>query len=133
MSAATLREPGPRPPFDTLPEDDGPPDTVPMPPPEGVEVEVTVELTAKRGTRRPPATRAECAELPRPCPRSACRHHLGRRAGETNCSLDVADAGGATVDEVAALLGLSHGMAHLIETRALLKLRRAGLDLGGAP
>lgn len=82
---------------------------------------------AARAPRRPPGTRAECAGLPRPCPATRCRHHTG--SADTSCSLDVADQGGATIDEVAAALGVSHGLIDYIETRALTKLRsRIGID-----
>jgi hypothetical protein len=49
---------------------------------------------------RPPVTRGECAASVRPFPWSTCPYHLP--GGET-CTLDVADRGGATLEEVAEL------------------------------
>jgi hypothetical protein len=57
-----------------------------------------------------PATRGEClaggSNEARPCQFIQCRHHLGAGAigNSETCSLDVADAGEHTLEEVAALL-----------------------------
>src|SRR5262245_41857744 len=66
-----------------------------------------------------PATRADCLEMPRPCPFATCRYHMAVEVNESTgnltlrfpereaidipetCSLDVADRGGATLEEVA--------------------------------
>lgn len=71
-----------------------------------------------------PRTRGECATGPRPCPWVSCKHHLLldvnprtghikynfdpgalEELGET-CSLDVAERGEHTEEEVGALLGI---------------------------
>lgn len=68
----------------------------------------------------------------RPCPFTSCRHHLAngegpafarRRDTSETCSLDVASRGGATLDEVAGHLGMTHQRVQQIETRAIRKLR----------
>jgi hypothetical protein len=98
-----------------------------------------------------PETRADCANVPRPCPYVACRHHLWLRLkqeqpgnpqagkqGETtfrpssmqSCSLDVADKlGGASFDEIGELLGMDSTRARQIAQAALDKLRAAGVDV----
>jgi len=69
-----------------------------------------------------PRTRADCLSGPRPC-RWACRHNLtverGWRAGQPSCSLDVADAGGATAAVVAAILGVSRQRVEQLQSRAI--------------
>lgn len=95
-----------------------------------------------------PATRADCASLPRPCPHVACRHHLflrleqeqagnprlGRQ-GETtlraptmhSCALDVASEA-SSCERIAALLGIDATRVRQIAKRALQKLRFLGID-----
>ena len=79
----------------------------------------------------------------RPCPRAECRYYLedpepslfGEPSGRPSCALDVATLGGATLEQVGDLFGVSKEMARVIEAEALDKLRkrspRFGLD-GGA-
>lgn len=98
-----------------------------------------------------PATRADCANVPRPCPFLSCRHHLwlrlqqeqpgnpqaGKQGGTTfrpstnqSCSLDVADRpGGASFDEIGDLLGMDSTRARQIAQAGLDKLRAAGVDV----
>lgn len=87
-----------------------------------------------------PQTRAECAGGPRPCPFVSCRHHLYldvhphhgsiklnfpdlevEDMTET-CSLDVADRGGAGLEEAGALLNLTRERTRQLEVRALAKV-----------
>lgn len=106
-------------------------------------------------TRTTPATRGECEEGARPCPYTACRHHLhaederpgrpwaGKRppplvrahSSET-CALDVAhdqehrDRDGLLgLAAIGAMLGITGERARQIEERALLKLKEQGIDL----
>lgn len=86
-----------------------------------------------------PRTRGECEGGIRPCPFVACRYHLAAEvtyAGglklahgraeldelQDTCSLDVADRGGLTLEEVAIRLNLTRERVRQIETRALLRL-----------
>jgi hypothetical protein len=69
-----------------------------------------------------PQTRADCEDGPRPCPHDRCRHHTGY-AELKSCSLDVADEGEHTLDEVGAFLGLSRERVRQIERDAMRKLR----------
>jgi hypothetical protein len=91
-----------------------------------------------------PRTRADCEGGPRPCPFVSCHHHLyidvsaagGLKLNfpdlevwemHETCALDVADRGGATLDEVGSFINLTREGARQIEDRALEKLK----DLGG--
>ncbi len=92
-----------------------------------------------------PETRGEClpggAYEARPCPYLACRHHLGvevssvgalTETGAEACSLDLADEGERTLEEVAGMLAVSRERIRQIEAAALAKLERAGVQLGDA-
>lgn len=88
-----------------------------------------------------PRTRADCENVPRPCPYVSCRHHLyldvNPRTGsikigrpdlepdelERSCALDIADEGPATLDEIAAALNISHERVRQIEEESTRKLR----------
>ena len=91
-----------------------------------------------------PSTRADCDQIPRPCPFAGCRynlaldvtegHALRYRAGSfaaempqdaPSCALDVAAEGAHTLDSVAQMLGLRRSRAAAIERGAMAKL--AGL------
>lgn len=83
-----------------------------------------------------PKTRAECVGAPRPCPFVSCKYHLyldvmpGTGAIKLNfpdleveemresCSLDVADRGGATLEEVGAIMNLTRERIRQLELRA---------------
>jgi hypothetical protein len=100
-----------------------------------------------------PKTRGDCENMPRPCPWLSCRHHLalvvnvtrfsqqavrspfaGVMEGDLSemkqtCSLDVADDGEHTLEEVADVMGVTRqrveAIEHVAQQRAREK-RRAG-------
>jgi len=90
-----------------------------------------------------PRTRGDCREVPRPCPHISCRWNLyldvvARTGGlklnfpdlepdemTDSCALDVADRGGATLEEVGALLNMTRERARQIVDGALRKVRHA--------
>jgi len=87
-----------------------------------------------------PKTRAECIEGPRPCPFVSCKHHLyldvSPRTGSiklnfpdlevwemaSTCALDVADGGGATLEDVGAILNVTRERVRQLEVKALTRL-----------
>lgn len=109
-----------------------------------------------------PRTRAGCADTPRPCPFVSCAHHLyldvdtrngslilnfpdiepGDVPPDRSCALDVADQGGASLDEVGAVLNLTRERIRQIETLAIARAVGAhgpllaelgdGIGLGGS-
>jgi hypothetical protein len=76
-----------------------------------------------------PLTRADCATVPRPCPFRSCRHNLtterGWRPDRLSCSLDAADTGGLTLDEIGELFGLSRERIRQIQKQAVENLAEA--------
>lgn len=88
-----------------------------------------------------PKTRADCANGERPCPFVACKYHLYldvhpvRGAIKLNfpdlevwemnetCSLDVADRGGITLEEVGEIMNLTRERVRQVETTGLAKLQ----------
>ena len=88
-----------------------------------------------------PATRSECAEGPRPCPYVSCKYHLyldvQHRTGaiklnfpdieveqmNESCSLDIADRGGTTLEEVGAIMNLTRERIRQLEVRAMAKVK----------
>lgn len=84
-----------------------------------------------------PRTRGDCAELPRPCPFVSCAHHLyldvNPRTGTIKvnfphlaieempetCSLDVAERGGVTLEEVGEIMNLTRERVRQLEVRAI--------------
>lgn len=84
-----------------------------------------------------PATRAECVDGSRPCPFVSCKHHLyldvTPKTGAIklnfpdleveqlteSCTLDVADRGGATLEEVGAIANITRERIRQIEVKAL--------------
>jgi hypothetical protein len=88
-----------------------------------------------------PRTRAACAAMTRPCPFVSCEHHLyldvNPESGAIKlnfphlevwemaetCSLDVADRGGITLEEVGAILNLTRERIRQVEVRGLGKIR----------
>lgn len=95
-----------------------------------------------------PKTRAECAEQARPCPWVACKHHLyldvNPRTGsiklnfpdlepwelQHTCALDVAEAGGHTLEEVGDITNLTRERIRQLELRGLIELRGRSRGLG---
>lgn len=86
-----------------------------------------------------PQTRSDCLDGPRPCPFVACRYHLyldvARNGSiklnfpdlepwqlEPCCALDVADRGGTTLEQVAALMNMTRERVRQLEGPALEKL-----------
>ena len=91
-----------------------------------------------------PVNRGECKEAERPCPYVSCKHHLyldvNPETGSIKlnfpdlevwemaetCSLDVADKGGITLEEVGEILNLTRERIRQVEVRGLLKLKMVG-------
>lgn len=88
-----------------------------------------------------PRTRAECVDGLRPCPFVSCRYHLfidvSDKTGAIklnfpdleveemieSCALDVADRGGATLEQVGAIMNLTRERIRQLEVNALAKLQ----------
>ncbi len=88
-----------------------------------------------------PLTRGECKAEQRPCPWISCRHHIFLDVNPTTgalkinfpgvevedmvntCSLDVADNGEHTLEEVAKFIGVSRQRAEAIEHVAQQRAR----------
>lgn len=88
-----------------------------------------------------PRRRSECAGGPRPCPFVSCHHHLYLDVNPVTgalklnfpsvevaemsdtCSLDVADLGGLSLEEVGERINLTRERARQIEMQGLLKIR----------
>ena len=99
-----------------------------------------------------PASREACLGMSRPCPFVSCSHHLYLDVNpETGaiklnfphlevwempetCSLDVADRGGITLEEVGAILNLTRERIRQVEVRGLCKIKdHTGNELGIPP
>jgi hypothetical protein len=92
-----------------------------------------------------PRTRADCEGGPRPCPFVSCAYHLYLDASATGvklnfphlevwdlketCALDVADRGGATLEEVGQLVNLTRERVRQTEVSGLSRLARTALAL----
>lgn len=87
-----------------------------------------------------PETRDQCAQGMRPCPYVSCKHHLYLDVTEIgsiqfnfpdlevwdmdeSCALDVADKGGAVLEQVGEALNITRERARQIEDIAVPKLR----------
>jgi hypothetical protein len=88
-----------------------------------------------------PRTRADCGAEARPCPWVACKHHLYLDINpdtgsikinfpdrepwelEHTCALDIAEAGGKTLDEIGEITNLTRERIRQVEVRGLWKLR----------
>lgn len=88
-----------------------------------------------------PVTRGDCERVPRPCPFVSCRWNLyldvsrrgtvkvnfpdlepGEMPADASCALDIADAGGATLEQVGAVLNMTRERVRQIEQEAKAKL-----------
>jgi hypothetical protein len=96
-----------------------------------------------------PQSRDECLTMPRPCLYVSCRHHLYLDVNpdtgsvklnfpdkeiwelEDTCSLDVADRGGITLEEVGVIMNLTRERIRQVEVRGLQKLKEVPEDDGG--
>lgn len=93
-----------------------------------------------------PRTRGECKDMARPCPFVSCVHHLYLDVNEETgsiklnfpdlevweitetCSLDIADKGGITLEEVGKIMNLTRERIRQVEVRGLLKLKMGGRE-----
>lgn len=100
-----------------------------------------------------PLMREHCSQMSRPCPFVSCSHHLyldvNPETGSIKlnfphlevwemaetCSLDVADRGGITLEEVGAILNLTRERIRQVEVRGLTKIKNddTGGELGVPP
>jgi hypothetical protein len=89
-----------------------------------------------------PKTRGDCVNGIRPCPFVSCKHHLyldvsSKTGGikvnfpdlqpdelEHSCSLDIADRGGETLEEVGAIMNIVRERVRQLETKAIAKIAR---------
>lgn len=88
-----------------------------------------------------PRTRADCEGGERPCPYVSCKYNLYLDVTETgsiqinfpnlepwelanSCALDVADNGGATLEETGRMLNVTRERIRQLEVKALFKVRR---------
>jgi hypothetical protein len=109
---------------------------------EAGRVELAAELAEHDATPRP-RTRGDCIGAERPCPWVGCRYHLAievnpesgsikivfptlelEQLGAT-CALDVADAGGTTLERVGELTNVTRERVRQLETRSLVRLAAA--------
>lgn len=99
-----------------------------------------------------PRTRGDCADGPRPCPYVSCQHNLFLDTNEDtglltlnfpglepdevpadrSCALDLAERGGATLDDVGLLLNVSRERIRQIESKAFARVRRLSKNPGRA-
>jgi hypothetical protein len=110
------------------------------------ELRIGAELYPPDDVERP-AVRADCQFAARPCPFVSCKHHLyldvNPETGSIKlnfpdlevwemretCSLDVADRGGVTLEEVGEILNLTRERIRQVEVRGLLKLKIVAPEL----
>jgi sigma-70-like protein len=100
-----------------------------------------------------PRTRGDCSGQPRPCPWISCSHHLYLDANPKtgaiklnfpalevwemteSCSLDVADRGGITLEDVGRIFNLTRERIRQVEVMGLERIRDddTGGELGVPP
>lgn len=79
--------------------------------------------------RKLPVTRGDCIEGARPCPHLMCRYHLGSVPSGETCTLDMADRGGMSLEEIGEVMGLdSRETVRVIEAQAMRKILFAASD-----
>ncbi len=92
-----------------------------------------------------PQSRAQCVDGPRPCPFVSCKYHLYLDVKtdtnsiklnfphlevwelEHSCSLDVAERGGMTLEDVGHIMNLTRERVRQVEVAGIEKLRETGL------
>jgi hypothetical protein len=100
-----------------------------------------------------PKTRGDCARVPRPCPYVACKHSLyldvsetgsiilnfphlepGQMPANQSCSLDLADRGAMTLEDIAVVTNLTRERIRQVEMKALTRRARpAAVAMGLGP
>lgn len=107
-----------------------------------VAEEIEINAMDAEPTEPRPLKRSECEQAERPCPYVLCRYNLyldvrgdgvlrinfpDREPDEmlASCALDMAEDGPRTLDQVAALMGMSKERARQLEVSAIAKLRDA--------
>ena len=91
-----------------------------------------------------PQQREQCADGPRPCPFVSCKYHLyldvSPKTGAIkvnfpdlevwemgeSCSLDLADRGGTTLEDVGVIMNLTRERIRQVEVKALAKMEIQG-------
>lgn len=108
------------------------------------ELEIGRALYPETGYYKP-KTRAECVDAPRPCPYVSCQHHLYLDVSSSTgaiklnfpdlevmemtetCALDVADRGGATLEDVSLLMNVTRERVRQIEEEALKRYKASAV------
>lgn len=111
------------------------------------ELRASSDFAAAEAAR--PRTRSDCVGGPRPCPWARCRWnlhldvnpetgavklnfpHLEIDQMSETCALDVADRGGATLEDVGVYLRLTRERVRQVEAQALVRLVFAARQLDG--
>lgn len=112
-----------------------------MKPVHRVNKDVIREAINEVGEYDRPQTRGDCRYGPRPCPWVACRHHLYIDVNEEtgtikinfpdlmpwelthSCSIDVAEAGAITLEDVGKIMNLTRERIRQVEVKGLLRLK----------
>jgi len=112
-----------------------------------------LEALGADGPYERPRTRGDCARVSRPCPYVACKHNLyldvsetgsiilnfphlepGEMVPEQSCSLDLADRGAMTLEDIAVVTNLTRERIRQVELKALIRRARpAAVAMGLGP